>query len=224
MIGKLCPDCPPAGLPSSRMGDGDDPTELAPSETDTASVRAWGLSDFDDEDEPAEASLKAEIITATAVGASVVAIVIAGLIAWEHFSSDDTSIPVAASSSMVTATTMTATPVALPPPPPPTPAPVTITTVIKQIVVPTTAAQAAPAPTAALAAYDDQFLNKLVAEGWNITSAAAMAKNAHLTCGLLRQGNGMDYINGQLMAGAAMTSTEASLFSSTVMSTYPDCP
>jgi hypothetical protein len=52
VIGKLSSRCPPAGLPSPHMGDGD-PTELAAVETATESVRAWGLDELDyDYDEP----------------------------------------------------------------------------------------------------------------------------------------------------------------------------
>jgi hypothetical protein len=214
------------------MGDGvgpDEPTQFAGvTEPETESVRAWGLDEFDNDDGLPTTRFTSGRITGAAVATSLVAAAAAGLLAWQHFrTNEDAPTPVSPTSSMVPALTMTAAPVAIPAPvPPPAPPAVTITTVIEKAttVVQAPAPAAAEEPAASSPALDDRFLNKLVAEGWNITNAAAMARNAHITCQLLRQGQSMDSIDGQLMSGATMTSAEASLFSSTAMSTYPNCP
>jgi hypothetical protein len=203
------------------MGDGD-PTELAPTDTNTESVQAWGLDD--DYEDPPTIRLTAGRITAAAVTASLVAITVAGVLAWQHL--QDAPVDAAVTSSMVPATTMAApvTPVVVAPPPPPPP--VTITTVVERVPAPTTGwvpHTAAPMPPST-GAEDAEFLDRLTGQGWSITNAAAMVRNAHIVCNLLQQGRSPDYINGQLMSGAAMTPIEADSFASTVTLTYPNCP
>jgi hypothetical protein len=98
-------------------------TELAPVETETAAVRAWGLAE-DYEDDPPAARFNPRAITTAAVAASLVAITVAWLVAWQHLRSEDEPVPTDTTSSMVPAVvppplTTSATPIAAPPPSPP---------------------------------------------------------------------------------------------------------
>lgn len=87
------------------MGEVDaaDPTELAPTENETASVRAWGLDavDYDDYDEPPTTRLTPGRITGGAVAASLVAVAVAAVLAGMHIGGEGTATPTA--SSMVQA-------------------------------------------------------------------------------------------------------------------------
>jgi hypothetical protein len=100
------------------MGDGD-PTELAAVETATESVRAWGLADWNDEDDPPTTRLTSGRITGGAVAASLVAVAVAVVLAGMHLGGEGTATPTAATSSMVTAAPAPVSPSAVLPPPRP---------------------------------------------------------------------------------------------------------
>lgn len=92
------------------MGEVDaaDPTELAPTENETASVRAWGLDavdydDYDDYDEPPTTRLTPGRITGGAVAASLVAVAVAAVLAGMHLGRVGTPTPTSATSTMVQA-------------------------------------------------------------------------------------------------------------------------
>jgi hypothetical protein len=79
-------------------------------------------------------------------------------------------------------------------------------------------------PMEVVAAYDRQFLNNMVSNGWIITNPDAMVKNAQMTCALFQKGVEPEEVNRQLVTGTGMNMHEALQFSSTAMRTYPDCP
>jgi hypothetical protein len=81
-----------------------------------------------------------------------------------------------------------------------------------------------PAVPAWVTQYDQQFLAKLQSEGWTITNPVAMTRNAHLVCAAFERGVPPESVNSDLMANALMSMTEAALFSSAAMLTYPNCP
>jgi hypothetical protein len=58
-----------------------EPTEMAPSETETGSIYAWGLDD-DGVDEPPTQRLTSRRITALGVAASLIVIAVAGVVAF----------------------------------------------------------------------------------------------------------------------------------------------
>lgn len=206
--------------------DAAEPTELAATETETASVHAWGLDD--DDDEPTS-RLTPGRITGAAVATSLLALAAVGLMAWQLRT--DTVTPEAVSSTMVPATMTTAVPIAVTPQSPPPPPLVTITTVIKQVPAPTTGWVPAPTqstnvgiPPDVVAMYDQRLVANLQADNWNIWDPAAIAKSAHQVCAALQRGDEPWQVRQQLVAAGPLTDVEAASFTSNVMRTYPDCP
>lgn len=217
-------------LESRPMGDGEQ-TQLAPSETETSSVRAWGLDEIDYDDDPPPTRITAGRITGVAVAASLAAIAAAGVLAWQHLRTEDAPVSVAATGTMVPATMIAAPVVVAPPAPPPVPAPVTITTVVKQVQptggwAPSTPPQATnmPIPAEVVAIYDQRLIENLQAENWSIWDPAAIARSAHQVCAALRRGDSLSLIRQQMVEAGPVNETEAVSFTSNVMRTYPACP
>lgn len=190
------------------MGDEGEQTELAPADSVTESVRAWGLADF--EDEPT-VRLTSGRITGAAVAASLVAVTAAGVLAW-HLRTQDEPIPTAVTSSMVPATTMAApvTPVVVAPPPPP---PVTIMTIVERV------------PPPLPVDYNGRFVKNMLAKGWTILDPPLFIQRANRTCELLRQGVPREQLSVDLLKVEPMLNIDmARQFTAAVQDTYPDCP
>jgi hypothetical protein len=207
------------------MGEGEH-TELAPSETETASVYAWGLAEYDEE-YPTTRRLSPSRITGAAVAASLAAVAVAGVLGWQHLQRDGT---VEAAPSMVSAAPMTTTEVpTVEAEAPPSPTVVTITTVIKQVPpgwLPTTAKQAPPpvAQEPTMTAYDRQFLQNLQTRwGFKIANATITLNNAAVVCRELQQGKDLPEISQELADSTEMDVTQGHIFASEALLIYPDC-
>lgn len=204
------------------MGEELELTELAgAADADTENVRAWSLYP---DDEPGPARWWP---VSVAVGLAVAGLVaVTAAVVWVAMRDEGSPEKAAPSSSLVPATQPKV--VAAPPPPPvapvTTPPPTVSTTVSTVTVPPSTITKPAGLPADQVVFYDRQFLAKLQADGWTITSPQAMTKNAHIVCAELQQGQTVEVVNGQLMDKAGMSSTEALMFSSAAMLTYPNCP
>lgn len=188
---------------------------------------AWGLCD--DESEPSRWSPRR--VTTLALAGALVAIGAAGVVAFVQLRpAGESAAPVAAVESTVKA--------AVAPPVMTSEAPQTVivTTVIVQqppaveeepVAVAQPATTVAPPPTVGavdiVAYYDRQFMAKMIGMGWTITDPVAFTQNAHQVCRMFSQGADPTYVNGQLV-GIGMTYSDALMFSSTAMLTYPDCP
>jgi hypothetical protein len=124
-----------------------DPTELAgAAQADTEYGYAWGALDYDDPDEFPTQRLTPRRITALGVGASLVLVAGAGIVAlWA--SQPVAIVPPAA---VVTTTTTTTT---TPPLPPPLPPPVTTTVTVFPPPPPVTVTVQTPAPTQSASTY-----------------------------------------------------------------------
>ncbi|MCX2934055.1 DUF732 domain-containing protein [Mycobacterium sp. CVI_P3] len=83
---------------------------------------------------------------------------------------------------------------------------------------------APPAPTLVLTDFDRYFLAKMQSEGWVITDVAAFVNNARTVCVMFRAGADPTYVNNQLVMNAGLSMSDALMFSSGAMLTYPDCP
>ncbi len=202
------------------------PTEMAGlAEAETGSVFAWGL----DEDGPSEDAPWAtpRQITAAAVAISLALVGMAVVIAvhqwgngWEPRSEPSTPTRTAVIVPSVTAE-------ALPAPAPRPVPPVTVTVQAAPKTVQTPPSTFGQNPTTlspqGVAAYDRVFIANLQSEGWTITDPAAMAKNAHIVCGMFAQGDPVEYVNQQLAQRAEVSDTAALLFTSEAMVVYPGC-
>ena len=60
--------------------------------------------------------------------------------------------------------------------------------------------------------------------GWNITDPVAMSREAHKVCAMLQRGAAPGDVNNKLVAEVGIALNMAQQFTSTAMSTYPDCP
>lgn len=204
------------------MGDAveaDSPTQSAPTqsagtvEPETQSVYAWGMDDDDDLSPP---RLTPRRITMAAVGASLAAVAVAGVLAWQQLRADEP----AALEAMTPATTSAPSPV-LPPP-------VTVTTVMVQPPPPVTVTQQAPPPSRE--SVDERFLANMRADGWTVSDPQLATSRAHQSCGMLQDG----YNTGEVVQFLLSTTgggpydedaiRQASNFVTTAMATYPNCP
>ena len=221
------------------MGEVDsaEPTELAPTETDTASVRAWGLDeydydDYDDYDEPPTTRITPGRITGTAVTVSLVVIAAAGLLGWQHLRTEDAPIEAAVTSSMVPATvTTTAVPVAVEEPPPPPRSDTEGWGVPEEMVPPptkTVTVEKPPPvqmPSQMTAAQDRRFIASLEAKGWTIWDPASSVQRAHQVCVDFQQHASMNQIIAQLTTeaveqGIPNPDATGDQFAWTVLETY----
>jgi hypothetical protein len=212
------------------MGEVDaaDPTELAPTENETASVRAWGLDEFDYDEELPTTRLTPGRITGAAVAASLVAVAVTAVLAGMYLHTEDAPVDAAVTSSMVTAAPMTTViPVAAPEPKPPTdgwgvpvemvPPPTKTVTVEKPPPV-----QMPPAMTAA---QDRRFIANLEAKNWVVWDAASSVQRAHQVCMDFQQHASMNQIIDKLTAEAVAQNipnpyVSADQFAYTVLETY----
>jgi len=204
------------------FAESSEPTELAGvAEAQTESAYAWALDDGE-EDEPERQW--PFLVTAIAVGLSMSLATIAGVLAYRHFETERST--AAAVSTPAITTTVSPLPVAAPAPPPPPP-PVTVTTVVVQE-PPRTVIQQAPAgqlpPPALVEGYDQQLYNTLQSRGILIPSREMMARDAHLVCARLQQGQSVSQIQQDYAAVSQGNMAIASIFVSSVTAIYPNCP
>lgn len=150
-------------------------------------------------------------------GIVTVAAVVAGAVLLIGHSRRTDPTPVAA-----TPTSTTTPPVAAPPPPPPPP---TVTTVIVQQ-PPATVTQATPTPAAPqwVSIYDQQLFNKLIGQGVAVSDYAQMARDAHLVCARLSNGQAVASVKNDYAQASGGNYVIGQLFVSDVMSIYPSCP
>ena len=93
----------------------------------------------------------------------------------------------------------------------------------------TVTVQAAPPPSTVVITVpdatvaDQNFLNKLRADGWLITNSQIMLNNAHAVCSRFKSGERSEQVNDELAAATGWNMTEALNFTSDVLLTYPDC-
>lgn len=191
------------------------PTELAgAAQADTLSSYAW--SEFDGEAEDYPESLRWPVwVTAGAVAVSVGLAVTAGVLAFQYMGHE--SQPVAGTQSQTVAA-----PVPVAPPPP------TVTTVIVHEPPPAEAPpqqqQPGILPPAVLASLDQKFLANAKAAGATIKDQDQLFHDAHLTCAYLQQGKSVAEVNRMYAEASGLGLSDAQIFSSLVMSTYPNCP
>ncbi|WP_020102679.1 hypothetical protein [Mycobacterium sp. 360MFTsu5.1] len=112
-------------------------------------------------------------------------------------------------------------------PPAPPPPPVTITTVIVQA-PPSVSTKTAPVPTPAapqwVSIYDQQLFNRLIAQGIVVRDFASMARDAHLVCAHLANGQSPFNAKREYAAASGGNMTVGEVFVSDVMAIYPSCP
>lgn len=207
-----------AGAPTQVGGE---LTELAGvAEADTMSAFAWSEDDSAPEVEPE--SSRPFWVTTAAVAASLSLVTVAGILGYRYMGGDE---PAPAALSAPVTTTVPPPPIAAPPVPPPPP--VTVTTVVVQSTIQAPAAQPPQRrelPDEAVAALDRQFIAKVQAIGGLVLNPSELTHDAHLTCAYLQQGKTVAEVN-QMYAGASGRGlADAQVFTSLVMTTYPDCP
>ena len=192
------------------------PTELG-AIVETGPQLAYSVdTDMFDYPEPAS-RVRVGLIAAGIVAAA--GLVVGGIVLVGHSKHTDPT-PVAATPTVATTTVA---PMAAPPPP--APPPVTITTVIVQSTV---AQKAPPAPTPAtpqwVSSYDQQLFNRLSAQGVTVKDYAAMARDAHIVCAHLANGQSIAGAKQEYAAASGGNATVGELFVSDVISIYPSCP
>ena len=211
------------------MGEVDsaEPTELAPTETDTASVRAWGLDeydydDYDDYDEPPTTRITPGRITGTAVTVSLIAISAVGVFAWMHLRTEDAPVDAAVTSTAAPMTT-TVVPVAAPEPKPPT---VGWGVPEEMVPPPTKTVTVAPSvnPADEVNPDDARFVANLKARGWNVWDPNEVTGHARTVCAALRNGDSPASVNQQMVTVGLLNPEEAASFTATAMVSYPNCP
>lgn len=190
-----------------------EPTELAGvADLDTTASEAWSLCN----EEPEPRRLRPWFITGAALAVSLAVVGVAVWVAVPHLRGAEPP-PVAApttTTQTTTQTTVAAPP--LPPPPPPT-----VTTVIVQAPPPVTQTPAAPQW---VSIYDQQLFNRLTAQGLTIPDYGQMARDAHLVCAHLANGQSPYGVKQEYAAASGGSMVIGEIFVSTVMATYPSCP
>lgn len=202
-----------------------DPTELAPTETETASVRAWGLDEFD-YDEPPPTRLTSARITGAAVAVSLVAVAAAGLLGWQHLRTQDTPVDAAVPPTIVTSAPMTTTvvPVAAPEPKPPTDGWGVPDEMVPPPTKTVTVAPSVNPNDEVVSPYDARFVANLKARGWNVWNPNEVTGHAHTVCAALRNGDTPASVNQQMVTVGLLNPEEATSFTATAMVSYPNCP
>lgn len=72
--------------------------------------------------------------------------------------------------------------------------------------------------------YDRQFIANLRYNGATITDSVALTHQAHRVCAMLQKGATQRAVIQQIVSESGWNYFTASMFTSTAMSTYPDCP
>ena len=73
--------------------------------------------------------------------------------------------------------------------------------------------------------YDRQFIANLRYNGAaTITDQVALAHQAHRVCAMLQKGATRDAVIQEIVTESGWNYFTATVFTSTAMSTYPDCP
>lgn len=211
------------------------PTEAGPKATEDTSISQRSGSTtaeaWSEETEPLEPD--SQTWRKTSVMAAIVAFVgiaVAGAVWFAHLalSKGDPRMTRALATSPTP--TMSAAP-----PPAPTPTPTPTPTSVAAPSSPATTVQASPstvqppAPDVGIspemvAWYDRQFIANLRYNGAAIADPVALAHQAHRVCAMLQKGATRDDVIQQIVAASGWNYFTATMFTSTAMSTYPDCP
>ena len=72
--------------------------------------------------------------------------------------------------------------------------------------------------------YDRQFIANLRYNGAVITDPVALAHQAHRVCAMLQKGATREDVIQKIVRESGWNYFTATVFTSTAMSTYPDCP
>lgn len=185
-----------------------DREELAWSLDNTDEIQSWGHGRI------VSAGLVALLVGATAVITWLAATYFTGR-------------PPTSAEPPAVSTTTTKSQIAAPQPPPPPPAPAPAP--------PATTVQASPSTVQLpppdvgispemVAWYDQQFIANLRYNGAVITDPVALAHQAHRVCAMLQKGTTREDVIQKIVTESGWNYFTATMFTSTAMSTYPDCP
>jgi hypothetical protein len=91
---------------------------------------------------------------------------------------------------------------------------------------PTTITQAPATPAAPqwVSIYDQQLFNRLVGQGVAVSDYAQMARDAHLVCARLSNGQPVASVKNEYAQASGENYVIGQLFVSDVMAIYPSCP